>query len=89
MARFGLHAHSSLIWGRGSISVPFYFVQDCRIEMQKRDAKRSHSHYCRENQHQETKEYFITTNYFLGRKNITQQSEGANLKSHSTKTIAK
>ena len=30
MARFGLHAPSSLIWGRGGISVPFYFVQDCR-----------------------------------------------------------
>ena len=29
MARFGLHAPSSLIWGRGGISVPFYFVQDC------------------------------------------------------------
>ena len=29
MARFGLHAPSSLIWGRGGISVPFYSVQDC------------------------------------------------------------
>ena len=31
MARFGLHAASSLIWGEGGISVPFYSVQDCRI----------------------------------------------------------
>ena len=30
MARFGLHTPSSLIWGRGGISVPFYSVQDCR-----------------------------------------------------------
>ena len=29
MARFGLHAPSFLIWGRGGISVPFYSVQDC------------------------------------------------------------
>ena len=33
MARFGLHAPSSLIWGRGGISVPFYFVQDCRFQI--------------------------------------------------------
>ena len=35
MARFGLHAASSLIWGggggEGGISVPFYSVQDCSV----------------------------------------------------------
>ena len=31
MARFGLHAASSLIWGKGGISVPFYFGQDCNL----------------------------------------------------------
>ena len=31
MARFGLHMASSLIWGRGGISVPFYSVQDCLL----------------------------------------------------------
>ena len=29
MASFGLHTPSSLIWGEGGISVPFYSVQDC------------------------------------------------------------
>ena len=33
MAHFGLHAPSSLIWGRGGISVPFYSVQDCKCTL--------------------------------------------------------
>ena len=33
MARFGLHAPSSLIWGRGGISVPFYSVRDCKCSV--------------------------------------------------------
>ena len=65
-------------------------ADEYRIKLaQKRDAIRSHSHYCWENQHQETKNITFETNYFLGRKRITQQYRDSNVKPHRAKTIAK
>ena len=61
-----------------------------RIKLaQKREAIRSHSDYCCENQDQETKNIIIETKYFLGRKSITRQYRDSNVKPHREKTIDK
>ena len=57
-----------------SLLPPMNISVEPRIKLaQKRDAIRSHSHHCWENQHQETKNITFETNYFL-EENVSHSS---------------